>query len=58
MSPNVGGEREGGCGVSADVQLCTWSPKINFGDLTPYLTYGPPAAYKKEEQRTFHMHKI
>jgi hypothetical protein len=21
------------------VQLCTWS-QINFGDLTPYLTYG------------------
>jgi hypothetical protein len=38
-----GGE-EGGCGVSANDNSCahhvTWSPaQINFGDLSPYLTY-------------------
>ncbi len=45
-SPNAGG-RGGLSGLSQWVYSCahhgTWSP-INFGDLTPYLTYGlaPP----------------
>jgi hypothetical protein len=39
MSPNAGG---GGAGpLSQWVQLCTYCrARINFGDLTPYLTYG------------------
>jgi hypothetical protein len=28
------------CGISANEYSCTQEPKINFGDLTPYLTYG------------------
>jgi hypothetical protein len=39
MSPNVGGG--GGCGVSANENICAHGAQINFGDLTPYLTYGP-----------------
>ncbi len=42
MSPNAGGKGGGNCGVSAGlsqwVQLYTGA-QINFGDLTPYLTY-------------------
>jgi hypothetical protein len=38
MSPNEGG---GGCGVSANENICAHGAQINFGDLTPYLTYGP-----------------
>jgi hypothetical protein len=38
----------GGCGVSAHEYSCalhvTWS-QINFGDLTPYLTYEFDAHY-------------
>jgi hypothetical protein len=31
----------GGCGVSANGYSCTYTgAQINFGDLTPYLTYG------------------
>jgi hypothetical protein len=61
MSPNAGG----GCGVSANENSCahhvTWS-QINFGDLTPYLTYGtalpasldgasaPPVRYRQAFQ--------
>jgi hypothetical protein len=37
MSPNVG--RGWGCGVSAKEFSCTHKAQINFGDLTPYLTY-------------------
>jgi hypothetical protein len=38
ISPNAGG---GGCGVSQLEQLCTvrHGAQMNFGDLTPYLTY-------------------
>ncbi len=36
MSPNAGG---GGCGVSANDYSCALGAQINFGDLTPYLTY-------------------
>jgi hypothetical protein len=35
-----GGGR-GSCGVSANEFNCTHGAQINFGDLTPYLTYGP-----------------
>jgi hypothetical protein len=38
MSPNAG---EGVCGVSANENSCTHGAQINFGDLTPYLTYDP-----------------
>ncbi len=38
MSPNAGGG--GGCGVSANEDSFTQGAQINFGDLTPYLTYG------------------
>ncbi len=37
--PNAG--RGGGsCGVSANEYSCAQGAQINFGDLTPYLTYG------------------
>jgi hypothetical protein len=37
MSPNAG---EGwSCGLSANENSCTHGAQINFGDLTPYLTY-------------------
>jgi len=36
MSPNAGG----GCGVSANKYSCAHGAQINFGDLSPYLTYG------------------
>jgi hypothetical protein len=29
-----------GCGVSANEYSCAHEAQINFGDLTPYLTYG------------------
>jgi hypothetical protein len=35
----MGGEG-GSFGISAKEYSCTQEPKINFGDLTPYLTYG------------------
>jgi hypothetical protein len=34
------GEGGGGCGVSANENSCAHGVQINFGDLTPYLTYG------------------
>ncbi len=38
MSPNAGGG--GGCRVSANEYSCMYTgAHINFGDLTPYLTY-------------------
>ncbi len=39
MSPNVGGGGGGGCGVSANEYSCAHGAQINFGDLSPYLTY-------------------
>ncbi len=38
MSPNAGGG--GSCGVSANEYSCAHGAQINFGDPTPYLTYG------------------
>jgi hypothetical protein len=38
MSPNAGGEV--GCGASDNEFSCAHRAQINFGDLTPYLTYG------------------
>ncbi len=38
MSPNAGGEAGGLRGLSQWVQLYL-GVQINFGDLTPYLTY-------------------
>ncbi len=37
MSPNAG---EGGSGASANEYSCAHGAQINFGDVTPYLTYG------------------
>jgi hypothetical protein len=37
MSPNAGGW--GVAGVSANEYSCAHGAQINFGDLTPYLTY-------------------
>jgi hypothetical protein len=37
MSPNAGGW--GVTGVSANEYSCAHGAQINFGDLTPYLTY-------------------
>jgi hypothetical protein len=42
MSPNAGGG-EGGCGVSANEYSCAHGAQINFGHLTPYLTYAQDA---------------
>jgi hypothetical protein len=40
MSPNSGGWGGGGfAGVSANVYNRTHGAEINFGDLTPYLSY-------------------
>ncbi len=36
--PKCRGRREG-CGVSANEHSCVHGAQINFGDLTPYLTY-------------------
>jgi len=36
MGPNAGG---GCCGVLSDEYSCAHEAQINFGDLTPYLTY-------------------
>jgi hypothetical protein len=32
-------EGGGGCGVSANEYSCALEAQINFGELTPYLTY-------------------
>jgi hypothetical protein len=40
---------EGGCGVSAKKFSCTHGAQINFGDLTPYLTYGSICPYVTED---------
>jgi hypothetical protein len=41
VSPNAGGGGGGGgCRVSTDEYSCAHEAKINFGDLTPYVTYG------------------
>jgi len=42
MSPCGGG---GECGVSVNDNSCTHRAQINFGDLTPYITYDPQGAY-------------
>ncbi len=39
MSPNAGSAGGVGCGVSANEYSCTTGAQINFGDLTPLLTY-------------------
>jgi hypothetical protein len=41
--PKCGGEG-GSCGVSANKYSCADGAQINFGDLTPYLTYGQDGA--------------
>jgi hypothetical protein len=33
------GKGSGGCGVSANEYSCAHGAQINFGDLTPYITY-------------------
>ncbi len=42
ISPNVG---EGCCGVSANEYSCAHEAQINFGELTPYLTYATTYLY-------------
>ncbi len=39
MSPNAGGRGGGGFGVPANEYSWAHGAQINFGDLTPYLTY-------------------
>ncbi len=39
LSSKCGG-KEGNCGVSANVYSCAHGGQINYGDLTPCLTYG------------------
>ncbi len=39
MNPNAGGGVRG-CGASPNEYSCAHEAQINFGDLTPYLTYG------------------
>jgi hypothetical protein len=43
MSPNAGGG--GGVRVSAIEYSCARGAQINFGDLTPYLTYAWPTVF-------------
>ncbi len=56
MNPNVGVGGGGGggccgCGVSANVCLSRANgAQINFGDLNPYLTYGPHRIYVKQKR--------
>ncbi len=40
MSTNAGGGVVAACGVSANEYSCAHEAQINFGDLTPHLTYG------------------
>ncbi len=40
IKPNGGSGGEGDWGVSAIEYSCAHGGQINFGDLTPYLTYG------------------
>ncbi len=40
MCPNAVGRWGGSCGVSANEYSCAHVAQINFGDITPYLTYG------------------
>jgi hypothetical protein len=43
----------GSCGVSANEYSCTHGAQINFGDLTPYITYAPslyPEAVRHERE--------
>ncbi len=40
MSPNAGGGEEVGGSLSANDYSCAPGAQINFGDLTPYFTYG------------------
>jgi hypothetical protein len=49
MSPNAGGFffGGGGCGVSANQYSCAHGAQINFGDLTPHLTYAQGKGKKK-----------
>jgi hypothetical protein len=37
----MGGGGGASCGVSANEYSCAHGAQINFGDLTPYLTYAP-----------------
>jgi hypothetical protein len=48
MSPNAGG---GGCGVLANEYSSAHGAKINFGDLTPYLTQDAPRVEKIDQPR-------
>ncbi len=43
LEPNAG-KTGGGCGASDNECSCTHGDQINFGDLTPYLTYAPHPA--------------
>jgi hypothetical protein len=58
MSPNAGGGGELR-GLSQRVQLYTGA-HINFGDPTPYLTYGPSEAVETgfEHLRRFRHRKV
>jgi hypothetical protein len=52
MRPNARGGRS--CGVSANENSCAHGAQINFGDLTPYLTYRIfPLIYIAEEGGIF-----
>jgi hypothetical protein len=41
--------RGGGCEVSAKEYSCGQGAQINFGDLTPYLTYDTGGRMAKEK---------
>ncbi len=56
MRPNAGGGGEL-WGLSQWVQLYTGS-QINFGDLTPYLTYGRKSQYKSLSLWTDTFHRF
>jgi hypothetical protein len=50
MSPNKGGG-EGACEVSANEDKCAHGAHIDFGDLTPYLTNGPPRSMQERKTK-------
>jgi hypothetical protein len=52
MSPNAG--RGGIAGVSADENSCAHGAQMNFGDLTPYLTFDNPPAHSPLGQLITH----
>ncbi len=54
MSPNAGGG--GNCGVAAKEYSCGHGAQINFGDLTPYLSYDAAGQKYKDDVNVYLLH--